>query len=173
MIVLHFWTNTLVIWPGQVLGVGMIAAMIWLFWRAQRSPTNPFDFGTMFVWPSTGQTSLILFLAFVAGMGGTWVILDREFRSVLTTEMFLGFLGIMIFGKGATEAINMLGNRPPAAPPPAPAPNQIIGSAAQVNAAPPVLAAADPQPQAAESATDVQPAARPRKRAKVKRKAKR
>ena len=153
MIVLHFWANTLVIWPGQVLGVGMIASMIWLFWKAQTSKSNPIDFSTMFMWPGSQQTSLILFLAFVAGMAGIWIIVDREFRGVLTTEMFGLWLATMIFGKGATEAINAWRDRGPPPPAPAAAPNQIIGTAAQVNAAPATTAQpiATPPPLPAKS----------------------
>lgn len=161
MIVLHFGAHTFVIWPGQILGVVMIVAMIWLFWKAQRSKTNPIDFASMFVWPGSQQTSLILFLAFVSGMGGIWIIVDREFRGVLTAEMFLGWLTIMIFGKGATEAINAWRDRGPPPPAPPAAPNQIIGSAAQVNAAP----AAQPAPQTPAAAPAL-PAKRKRKRKK-------
>lgn len=154
MIVLHFWTNTLVIWPGQVLGVGMITAMIWLFWRAQRDASDPIDFSTMIVWPGTQQTSVILFLTLVAGMTGIWIVIDMEFRSKLTSDIFLGFLGVMILGKGMTEGINAWRDRPPPAAAPAAAPNQIIGTAAQVNAAPPPAPEPEP-PAAAHAASEI------------------
>lgn len=166
---IHFtaWGVEVKIWPGEVLGILMIAAMIWLFWRAQRDTTNPIDFSTMIVWPGTQQTSVILFLTLVAGMTGIWVVLDMEFRGKLTSEIFLGFLGIMVLGKGMTEWVNAWRDRPPPAAVPAPAPNQIIGSAAQVNAAPP--AAVDPlQPPAAHAATEV--GERPKRKATYKRK---
>ena len=135
---IHFiaWGVEVKIWGGQILGLVMLAAMVWLFWKAQRDPHNPIDFSTMFVWPATNQTSLILTLTFIAGMAGTWVVVDMEFRSRLTAEIFLGYLGIMVLGKGMTEWTNAWRDRGPPPPAPPPAPNQIIGNAGNVNAAP-------------------------------------
>lgn len=156
MIQFTAWGALVKIWPGQILGIAMIAAMVWLFWKAQRSPTNPIDFSTMFVWPQTQQTSVIIFLTFLAGMTGIWVIVDMEFRGKLTAEIFLGFLTIMIFGKGATEWVNAWRDKPAAPPPPTqpPAQQQFIGKADAVNAMPPAAAAAA-EPAAAHAATEV------------------
>jgi hypothetical protein len=171
---IHFtaWGVEVKIWPGEILGIAMIAVMIWLFWRAQRDASNPIDFSTMIVWPGTQQTSVILFLTLVAGMTGIWVVIDMEFRSKLTGEIFLGFLGVMVLGKGMTEWVNAWKDKPAVPAVPA-APNQIIGSAAQVNAAPPAppaqpAPATNAPPAAAHAASEIE-APRRKRKAKGKR----
>ncbi len=127
----------------------------------------------MFVWPGTGQTSVILFLTFIAGMSGVWIVVDMEFRSKLTADIFLGFLAVMICGKGMTEWANAWRDKAPAPPAP-PASQQFVAKADSVNAAPAAAAApAATLPIPAEAATDLSPAPRPRARKRKQPKRKR
>jgi hypothetical protein len=179
MIEFTLWGVLVKIWPGEILGIAMIAGGVWLFTRAQLDKRNPIDLSEMFVWPGTRHTSMAMFLAFVAGFSATWVVIDQEFRKTLSTELFLGYLAVMIGGKGLTEGINAWRNKPPGPPPPAipPAQQQFVGTAGAVNALPPTPPdAPPPAPVAAvvETAPDRPPAAvKPRKRAKAKRRVKR
>jgi hypothetical protein len=114
------WGVTVKIWPGEIMGVLLIASVIWFFWKAQRDPKNPIDLAEMLTWPGTRHTSLIFVLSFLSGITGIWIIVDNQFRGKLTTEMYLGFLTIMICGKGMTEFANAYKNKPPNPIPPAP-----------------------------------------------------
>ncbi|MGH7875964.1 MAG: hypothetical protein ACREQO_27555 [Candidatus Binatia bacterium] len=134
------WGATVKIWPGEILGLAMIAGAIIFFWRATISKDNPINFNEMFVWPGTKHTSMAMFLAFCGSMGGLWVVFDQEFRKSLSTELFLGLMGILIFGKGLTEFINAWRAKDNPSPPPPPPPAQIIGSANVANQmAPPII----------------------------------
>ena len=111
------------IFPSEIIGLAMLGIVFWFFWHAQNDRKNPIDIAGMFVWPGTKHTSMALFLAFLAAMISFWIIVDQEFKHTLTTEMFLGFLGIFVVGKIGTESVNAWRSKvsPPPATPPAPA----------------------------------------------------
>lgn len=161
MIQFPAWGATVKIWPGEILGLAMIVFVIAYFWLASRDEHNPINFGSMFVWPGTKQTSMAMFLAFCGGMTGLWILIDREFRNTLDATVFLGALSIYIGGKGLTEWINAWrarGNPPPAAGP------QYVGAAdtvVQTPAPPPA-----PTPLPIVAAPPPTPARKKRKRTK-------
>ena len=159
------WGDVLIkIWPGEILGLIMIVCMVWVFWNAQRDPKNPIDFATMLVWPGTKHTSLAFVGAFIGVLTATWIVVDMELKKLLTAEVFIGYMAVLIGGKGMTEWVNAWRGKAPTPPPPA-AQNQYVASADTVTqrapvavpVVPPVLVAAViPDPPA--------PAAKKRKR---------
>lgn len=67
-----------------------VAAIIVLFWRAQRSSDNPFD--VMDLVMEDGKASRTA-VAFLLAFGGTsWVIVDQEIKGILTPEIFGAYL---------------------------------------------------------------------------------
>jgi hypothetical protein len=160
MIEFTAWGVLVNIWPGEILGIVMMAAGFWFFNKAQRNPKNPIDLAEMFVWPGTRHTSMAMFLAAIGGFTATWVVVDQEFRKTLSTELFLGYLAVLIGGKGLTEGINAWRNKPPGPPAPTPpaAQNQFVGTAAVVSSAPPT----DPPPPVPQA--EATPSAAPRRK---------
>jgi hypothetical protein len=142
----------------------MIVCMVWVFWNAQRDPKNPIDFATMLVWPGTKHTSLAFVGAFIGVLTATWIVVDMELKKLLTAEVFIGYMAVLIGGKGMTEWVNAWRGKAPTPPPPA-AQNQYVASADTVTQPAPVavpvvppvfVAAVIPDPPA--------PAAKKRKR---------
>ena len=161
------WVHWLIqLWPGEIIGLLMLIAVVVLFDRAQRNPHNRIDFKTMFVWPGTNQTSVILVITFVMALTAIWVVIDQELKNHLSPELFLASLGTLVIGKGMTETINMLRDRPPAAP--SNTTQQIVGTAAVVSSAPPTdpppAVPATPAPAAVVPAPPAQPSKPERKR---------
>jgi hypothetical protein len=135
------WGDVLIkIWPGEILGLIMIIAMVWVFWNAQRDPKNPIDFATMLVWPGTKHTSLAFVAAFIGVLTATWIVVDMELKKLLTAEVFIGYMAVLIGGKGMTEWVNAWRGKAPTPAPPA-AQNQYVASADTVTQPAPVAPA--------------------------------
>jgi hypothetical protein len=166
---IHFtipWVHWLIIlWPGEIIGLLMLIAVVVLFDRAQKNPHNKMDFATMFVWPGTNQTSVILVITFVASLTGIWVVIDEELKTKLQPEIFLAMIGTLVLGKGMTEAVNAWRDRPPNVP--ASNTQQIVGTAGVVSSASvvpaaPAAPAVDPIPAA--PAAPAQPCNKPKRK---------
>ncbi len=173
MIEFTAWGVLVKIWPGEVLGIVMIAASVYLFWKAQRDPKNPIDFATMLVWPGTKHTSLAFVGAFIGILASTWIVVDLELRKMLTWEIFGGYMAVLIGGKGMTEWVNAW--RSKGSPPPAQGAQYVASAGTVVQAAAPTTATPDPvipppiTGPATQAAAAIVAAVKPQKRKKGKR----
>lgn len=121
------------IWPSEVFGLMIVVTLVVFFWRAQDDDKNPIDLAKMFFYPDSKQMSMAMVIAFIGTLTGVWVVVDAELKGRLTSESFLGFLALVIGGKGMTEWVSAWRNKAPAQPPPA-AQQQFVGTADTVTA---------------------------------------
>ena len=132
---IHFtaWGVPIYIWPGEVFGLLILVALVVFFWRAQTDPKNPIDLAKMFFYPDSKQMSMGMWIAFTGTIGGLWILVDQELKNKLNTEMFLGYITLVIGGKGMTEFVAAWRNKAPTPPAPA-AQQQFVGTADTVTA---------------------------------------
>jgi hypothetical protein len=67
-----------------------IAAIIVLFWRAQRDRANPFDIMDLVMEENKASKTAVAFL--LAFFGTSWVIVDQEIKGTLSAEIFAAYL---------------------------------------------------------------------------------
>lgn len=95
-----------------VLGLLLALGAIFVLAVAQFSPTNKFDAAEMFL-DDYGRTSGSKFVSLIAGLASVWVVVFLTVSNKLDATLFVAWLGVVVIGKVATEAVAKWKETPP------------------------------------------------------------
>lgn len=90
------WTTVF----GGVLILGTVIVFAWMAY----SKTSHFDFSEMFL-GDDGRTSMAKFLAYLGGVGATWIVVRQTDDGTLSDLTFGAYLGTLVAGKVASEFV--------------------------------------------------------------------
>jgi hypothetical protein len=107
------WTGLLALTPGQgmeLFGIAMFFLTALFIARAHYSRKSKIDLQYVLVDTQLKQVTQAKFLGFIGGMAATWLMIYLPVSGKFSEAYALGYLGILVAGKVASDYIN---NKPP------------------------------------------------------------
>lgn len=128
---LAFWLNQ----PANFLLLALVAAVVWLGWKAQRERTD-IDFADVFRGDG-GKVTWSRFGAIGSFIASTWVLVSYASMKIMPNELYYAYLLFWSGSAVAIKALEVWSGRPaqlPTPPPEPPAPTTVVNT--NVNPAP-------------------------------------
>ena len=89
--------------PMDVLGLALLAVLVYVLWRAQRTQGNKIDLAYLLVDSTTGTVTLAKFSGFGAFLASTWIVVDLTITGHFDTTFAGFYMGIWGGAKVATD----------------------------------------------------------------------